>query len=187
VGLYWVPGHIGVRGNEAADGLARNGSAFGFVGPEPALGVYRQEQISRWLGNQHRRHWQNLCNSQRQSRELISGPCRSTKVRLLSFNRIQSRVVTGLIGHNTLRRHLHLMRLTNSPLCRKCGAEDETAAHILCRCEALASLRHAHLDSFFLEPEDIKSQSLGIIWRFSKAAGLPGVVFGAQRACFFKA
>jgi hypothetical protein len=37
----------------------------------------------------------------------------------------------------------------------------------------LASLRHTHLDSFFLEPEDIKSINLGAIWSFSKATGLP--------------
>jgi ferredoxin-thioredoxin reductase catalytic subunit len=55
-----------------------------------------------------------------------------------------------------LCRHLHLMGLKDSPLCRKLGAEDETSAHILCRCEALASSRHAHSGSFFLEPEDIK-------------------------------
>jgi hypothetical protein len=30
-----------------------------------------------------------------------------------------------------------------------------------CRCEALASIRHAHLGSFYLESEDIKSRSLG--------------------------
>jgi len=43
-------------------------------------------------------------------------------------------------------------------LCRRCGAEDETTAHILCKCEALASLTRAYLrSSFFLEPEDIKS------------------------------
>jgi hypothetical protein len=32
-----------------------------------------------------------------------------------------------------------------------------TSAHILCRCEVLALLRHAHLGS--LEPEDMKSQT----------------------------
>jgi hypothetical protein len=42
-----------------------------------------------------------------------------------------------------------------------------------CQCEALASIKHAHLGSFFLEPEDIKNQDLGAIWRFSKAAGFP--------------
>jgi len=52
--------------------------------------------------------------------------------------------------------------------------KEETSAHILCECEALSSLRHAYLGSFFLEPEDIKSISLGgAIWKFSKASGLP--------------
>jgi hypothetical protein len=55
--------------------------------------------------------------------------------------------------------------------CRRCGAEDETSAHILYECEALASLRHVYLDSF-LEPEDIKTISLGTIWSFSKVTRL---------------
>ena len=50
---------------------------------------------------------------------------------------------------------------------------EETSAHILCECEALASLRHAYLGSFFLEPEDIESISLGATWNFSKVMGLP--------------
>jgi hypothetical protein len=96
------------------------------------------------------------------------------KARFLSFSRTQSKAVTGLLtGHNTLRRHLNLMGLSDSPLCRKCGADDETSAHILCECEALASIRHAYLSSFFLEPEDIKSISFGAIWNFSKVTGLP--------------
>ena len=51
--------------------------------------------------------------------------------------------VTGLLtGHNTLRRHLYLLRLIDSPLCRACGVKEETSAHVLCECEALASLTH---------------------------------------------
>jgi len=92
----------------------------------------------------------------------------------MTFNRIQSRVVTGLLtGHNTLRRHLYLLGLFDSPLCRKCGVGEETLAHILCECEALASFRHAYLGSFFLEPEDIRSLGLGAIWNYSKVTGLP--------------
>jgi hypothetical protein len=152
VGLYWVSWHAEVRGSETANGLVRNGSASGYVGPEPALGVSRQDlrnRINRWLGNQHQRQWRNLGDS-RQARELILGPSQDTRIRLLSLTRAQSRVVTGLLtGHNTLHRHLHLMGLIDSPLCSKCGAEDETSAHILCRCEALASIRHVYLGSFF--------------------------------------
>jgi len=76
----------------------------------------------------------------------------------MTFNRIQSRVVTGLLtSHNTLRRHLYLLGLLDSPLCRKCRVGEEISAHILCECAALASLRDAYLGSFFLELEDIRS------------------------------
>ena len=176
VGLYWVTGYAGVRGNEIADGLARSGSALRFLGPEPALGVSRgdiQKRFSRWLISQHWATWRDLGNTLRQARELISGPCPGTRTKLLSFNRNQSRVVTGLLtGHNTLKRHLHLLGLLESPLCRKCGVKEETSAHILCECEAQATLRYRHLGSYFLEPEEIKSTSLGAIWSFNKAAGL---------------
>jgi len=117
----------------------------------------------RCVKNEVKSIWNIQTNSSlRQPRELISGPCLSAKARFLSFNRTQSIAISGLLtGRNTLRRHLHLMGLSDSPLCRRCGAEDETSAHSLCEYEALASLRHAYLGSFFLEPEDIKSIILG--------------------------
>jgi hypothetical protein len=152
--------------NEIADELARCGSALRFIGPESALGVSRQDlrnKVNRWLGNQHWVWWRNLGNTQRQAQELIPGPCLGTKFRFLSFNRMQFRV--------------------DSLLHKKCGAEDETSVHILCQCEALASLRHAHLGSFFLEPQHIKNVNLEAIWNFSKVTGLPYIVTGAQRVC----
>jgi hypothetical protein len=82
----------------------------------------------------------------------------------------QSRVVTGLLtGHNTPRRHLYLLGLLE----REWGVREVTSPHILCKCEALASLKHAYLGSFFLEPEDVKSLGLGVIWNYSKVTGLP--------------
>jgi len=92
----------------------------------------------------------------------------------LSFNRTQSTVVIGLLtGHNTQRRNLYLLGLTNNPSCRRCGTGEETSVHIQHEREAVASLRHAYLGSFFLDSEDFKSLSLGAICNFSKRTGLP--------------
>ena len=63
-------------------------------------------------------------------------------------------VVNGLLtAHNILRRHLYIMWLINNPVCRRCGAEEEATGHVLCEGEALATLRHTYLGSFFLDLE----------------------------------
>ena len=129
--------------------------------------------LKRWMEKQHLTLWRGPCSTQRQARELISGPDLAIGARLLYFNRTQSTVVIGLLtGHNTLRRHLYIMGLSNNPTYRKCGTEEETSVHILCECEALASLRHAYLGSFFLDPEDIRVLGMGAIWNFAKGTDL---------------
>jgi hypothetical protein len=59
VGLYWVYGHAGVRGNKIAEGLTRGSSALMFVGPEPAVAGSRQgiRRISLWLVNRYWGWW----------------------------------------------------------------------------------------------------------------------------------
>jgi hypothetical protein len=64
------------------------------------------------------------------------------------------------------------MGLYNDPICRKCVTEEETSVHILCECEALASLGHAYLGSFFLGLEDIRVLGMGAIWNFAKGTEL---------------
>jgi hypothetical protein len=140
------------------------------------LGVSRQNirrKMKRWIENKHLALWRGPCSTQRQARELISGPDLAMWARLLSFNRTQTRVVICLLtGYNTLRRHLHIMGLCNDPICRKCGTDEETSVHILCECEALASLKRAYLDSFFLDPDVIWELGMGAIWNFAKGTGL---------------
>ena len=116
VGLYWFAGHAAVGENEIAAELAKESSVQKFVGPEPSLEVSRHSirKIRSWLDNQQWARWRGLGSTHRQARELISGPSPSAKTRILSFNRTKSRVMSGLLtGHNTLKRHLHLLGLTN--------------------------------------------------------------------------
>jgi hypothetical protein len=189
VGLFWVPGHSGIRGNEIADDLAREGSAHHFVGSEPAVGVSRQcirRKIQCWMNRQHLVGWRGLVGTMRQAQELISGPNNAARTALMSFNGAQSRVVIGLLtGHYTLRRHLHIMGLVDSPLCRKCRAGEGTSAHVLCEFKALATLRHIYLGSFYLDPENVRDLSLRTIWNFFRRTGLLwlGSNEGAQRIC----
>jgi hypothetical protein len=140
------------------------------------VGVSRQNirrKMKCWIKKQHLILWRGPCSTQRQARGLISGPDLATRAQLLSFHRTQPRIEIGLpTGHNTLRKHLYIMGPSNCPICRKCGTEEETSVHILCECEALASLRRTHLGSFFLEPEDIRKLNIGTIWNFAKRTGL---------------
>jgi hypothetical protein len=82
VTLYWVPGYAGVREIEIADRLTRSGSGQWFIGPEPFLGVSRQNtrrKMKHWMKNQHLALWRSPCSTQRQAQELISGPNLATR------------------------------------------------------------------------------------------------------------
>ena len=133
----------------------------------------------RWADNQHLAKWRGHSSTQREDRKLISGPSPTIKTRLLSFNRTQSRVVIGLLtGHNTWRRYLYLMGLTNNPSCRRCCTEKKPQ---LTFCVSVKFWFHSemhiyiyiYMGSFFLDPQDIKNLSLGAIWNISKRTGLP--------------
>jgi ribonuclease HI len=57
--LLWVPGHMGIDGNEIADQLARQGSSYPLTGPEPALGIstkVAREVIRDWTSRKHGEH-----------------------------------------------------------------------------------------------------------------------------------
>jgi hypothetical protein len=116
--------------------------------------------------------WRGLAITQRQAQKLISGPSPIAKTRLISFNTIHSRVAVSLLtGHNALRRHLYIMGLFGSALCRRYGAEDETSSYVVCECEVLTALSHTYLGSLFLCPEDVRSYKSGEILNLIKGTG----------------
>ena len=61
---------------------------------------------------------------------------------LMNQSKATIRLVTqATTGHAGLYRHLHLMNLADSPMCRNCGLEEETTAHILDVCPSFATTR----------------------------------------------
>jgi len=75
-----------VRGNEPADKLTGDRSVQQFVGPEPLLVVSRQNirrKTKHRMENQQLVLWPGPCSTQRQARELISGPDLATRAQLV--------------------------------------------------------------------------------------------------------
>lgn len=91
------------------------------------------------------------------------------RARVPPFNRIQSRVVSGLLTiHNTLRRHVYIMGLIDRLSCSRMKPQLK-----LCVSEALAILRRTNFGPFFLDAEDVRNLRLGAIWNFIRGTGLP--------------
>ena len=56
----WVPGHMGIDGNEIADELDRHGSSHPLTMPEPALGISAKVArgvIRGWTSRTYKEYW----------------------------------------------------------------------------------------------------------------------------------
>ena len=81
--------------------------------------------------------------------------------------------MTGLLtGHYHLKGQLFKLGLVNSPERNRCKQASETASHVLCDCEAWATLRFRHLGRHFMKPGDFEDISVSKILHFVQGAGL---------------
>ena len=159
VWLFWVPGHEGFQGNEAADCLANIGSRESPIGPQPMVGIapnVKKSVVNDWAMRKHAELWNNVQGC-RQGRELMTGPEKGRTRTLVSLPRQQVRLIAGILtGHNLLNRHLAIMKLRPDGLCEGCMEEDETSSHFLCSCPCYAGIRALYLGSTQLTVDRIK-------------------------------
>jgi hypothetical protein len=107
--------------------------------------------IRGWTNRKHPEYWQTI-HGLRQAKDFLKRTSARRAGELLSLNRNQLRILTGLFtGHCHLKGHL-----VDSPECDRCKQASETASHVLGNCEALAAIRFRYLGYHFMKPGDLR-------------------------------
>ncbi|KAG8312144.1 hypothetical protein J6590_028372 [Homalodisca vitripennis] len=119
------------------------------VGSQPFCSISRCESfgaVSKWVRAEHKRR-RRLHPGMRMVQQ---SPSSRVAKDLLSLSRsMSSRVISLITGHGHLRKHLDIVAiLRESPLCRMCDEQDDTAEHLLFRCPTIAREAYANLDCY---------------------------------------
>jgi len=115
-------------GNAKPDELAKLGSDAAYIGPEPAVDMAPGEAkkiITEWCYQEHSDLWLRTTRLAH-SNEFIRRPSKNRTNNLLQLSR----------PHLRAKAHMHRIGLAES---RWCMEDDESVAHLLCRCPTLAN------------------------------------------------
>ena len=136
--LQWIPSHIGIKGNEIADQLAKQGASL----PQPETPV-NYETVSRMIkGNLHE-EWLNgwaMGNTGRVVYQYMNAPRPKDAVNGLP-RREQSVIFQLRTGHVPLNNYLSRIKPNHPSACPLCEESEETVDHHLFRCRGLTDLR----------------------------------------------
>ena len=140
--LQWIPGHIGIQGNEAADKLAREGASK--EQPDNPLDMQTTKQILR---NNSKEEWMNRWATGTTGRSVykeMSNPKKNDSINQLCRAN-QSTIFQWRTTHTRVNFHLNRLNPEHAPHCRNCNAPYETVKHILLECTKLQLLRKQYL------------------------------------------
>ena len=172
--LQWIPGHEGHLGNEVADRLAKRGAEKTQVGPEPRLpltNTFFKNLIKDWGRKKHNSEWNSRADC-RQTKMFVPSIDSRAKRGFMTVSRPRARILSQIMtGHNNLKRHRFLMKMEESPICDKCGLEEETAEHFMTICPAYAEERLLTLGSRLLERRELASLKCSEILKFVSKSG----------------
>lgn len=157
--LQWVPSHIGIRGNEEADRLAKIGST---EGQEIYVKPYYSEILTKYNGQCY-----DLWKEYFDQRSLEKGlwyktiQCQPPRIPWCTYSQLSRKLITIAhrirTGHIPSNKFAFLMGKAPSPNCDTCGVIDDTY-HLLMECVQF----HAERKELF-EKFDVDILQVGIM------------------------
>ena len=152
VTISWVPSHTNIKGNEAADSLAKQGSSIEPIGPLPFIRLPRShyaKQIDARILSTHLSRFRALPYSQKGIIP-ISNLLQAHPYSLPSSNRDDIRLLTTILsGHSALNYFTSKLDPTVDSHCQHCPDCLETSEHFLALCPAYSFTRFTHFSYFY--------------------------------------
>ena len=177
VELIWIPAHLGHRGNEIADRLAKLGSSMNdkyVTCPEPYAPVpisYINGKINEWADKAHQRKWMNPKDLRfcRQTRMFLRESKNNVWKHIQNKNRTYTMYTCQVLtGHANTNLHLFRMKIADTPECQQCGFHEETVEHLIGSCPRYNRLRLDLFGNNTILSKDFHTLSLRNILSFMK-------------------
>lgn len=146
--FYWIPSHIGIRGNEDADRLAKDAtsSATSDITQIPFTDFYEQFRKNMKIQTNNSIKDQGLFKGKTYFLQMFNDSDKSwfankklPREFIVTINRSRA-------DHYHLAASLFRMNIVNSPTC-KCNEADENLNHVIWQCKLFASQRDKLLTS----------------------------------------
>jgi ribonuclease HI len=155
--LRWIPAHVGVPGNEAADGSAKCAALVGAEGatggkggsgadqPTTRLAAAAKRMVRERIQDRWKKQWESERTAQ-PTKRLVEWPSKKTLRLYEGLSKPRSSIMIQMRSMRIALRHfLYKINEVESDKC-PCGEGSQTPRHVLLQCETFGELRRRLFD-----------------------------------------